>query len=804
MAAQAVDWWSVGVLTYELLTGASPFTVEGEKNTQQEITKRIVRCSYPVPTDVSPDVQDFIKRLLVKDPRRRLGGGEDDADELKRHPFFKDLDWEAVARREVPAPFVPALSHAADTCNFADEFTRMPPTDSPAMPPKHSDKLFLGYSYVAPSILFSENIISDEIWMQTTGQKHDKFKGWRIKDSPFFQKYAVDLSSPLLGDGSYSVCRKCIHRQTGKEYASVELSSPLLGDGSYSVCRKCIHRQTGKEYAIVSTQKKDVKQEIELLKLCQGCPYIITLHEVFHDTAFTYIVTELGIGGELASHVAGGLDERIARRLLAQLALAVRHMAALGVAHRDLKPENVLLTSCRLSEARVKVVDFGFARRLPQAEPRARMMTPCFSLPYAAPEVVSRARSHTAPGYGAQCDIWSLGVIFYVMLSGRAPFQPATPREPVPAFIDRIRAGTFTMEGPIWDKISADSKRLVGALLAVNPAARPSPEQLLQELGIHLTNTNTFQLADMTKAELYKRRNKNKQRDSHESEPSTSHEHLPVDDQPQEPSLADTITSLQNRHNNNSIDDDLQLIRAHMHPTPPHQPEPPFPEEDIPAVRPVHKTYSKSRSKPDDYMYIESSQIDDLEAAPEPEIEPSPVPKKKRKIEPKKKKDEPKAGRELRSRKSTPKKDTQPTQRKLRSRPDDARPTKESIENEKATATRATRKRKHEDTKPPLREKGQNRSKSNSETATRRTLKPKSNKQPATTTTSDAPQPDSNMRVTRARQRRIEVSLDAAEARQILPALSRSTDRPPAGKANNKPKKTTKVSKKRSLRPRRR
>lgn len=59
---QAVDWWSVGVLTYELLTGASPFTVEGERNTQQEITKRIVRCSYPVPPDVSPQVQDFIKK----------------------------------------------------------------------------------------------------------------------------------------------------------------------------------------------------------------------------------------------------------------------------------------------------------------------------------------------------------------------------------------------------------------------------------------------------------------------------------------------------------------------------------------------------------------------------------------------------------------------------------------------------------------------------------------------------------------------------------------------------------------------
>ncbi|CAH2223141.1 jg6062, partial [Pararge aegeria aegeria] len=221
-----------------------------------------------------------------------------------------NLDWEAVSRREVPAPFIPQLSHAADTCNFADEFTRMPPTDSPAQAPKHHDKLFLGYSYVAPSILFSENIISDQIWMQATGQKHDKLKGWVAKDSPFFQKYAVDLGTPLLGDGSYAVCRKCILRQTGKEYA----------------------------VKIISSQKKDVKQEIELLKACQGCPFIITLHEVFYDSAFTYIVTELASGGELSS-ILGNAGERVARRLLVQLAFAVRHMHARNVVHRDLKPE---------------------------------------------------------------------------------------------------------------------------------------------------------------------------------------------------------------------------------------------------------------------------------------------------------------------------------------------------------------------------------------------------------------------------------------------------------------------------------
>ncbi len=70
---QAVDWWSLGVLTYELLTGASPFTVEGDKNTQADISKRIIGAEPLMPDFLSPTVRDFIFKLLIKDPRKRLG-----------------------------------------------------------------------------------------------------------------------------------------------------------------------------------------------------------------------------------------------------------------------------------------------------------------------------------------------------------------------------------------------------------------------------------------------------------------------------------------------------------------------------------------------------------------------------------------------------------------------------------------------------------------------------------------------------------------------------------------------------------
>ncbi len=134
-----MDWWSLGVLTYELLTGASPFTVEGEKNVPAEISRRILKSNPPIPRSFSKCAKDFILRLLVKQPAKRLGANG--AGEVKAHPFFDGINWNDLASRKTPTPFKPLISNELDTGNFADEFTKQLATDSPAIVP-NGDNLF--------------------------------------------------------------------------------------------------------------------------------------------------------------------------------------------------------------------------------------------------------------------------------------------------------------------------------------------------------------------------------------------------------------------------------------------------------------------------------------------------------------------------------------------------------------------------------------------------------------------------------------------------------------------------------------
>ncbi|PSN31293.1 hypothetical protein C0J52_25547 [Blattella germanica] len=115
------------------------------------ICNNILTETPPIPGDLSAEISDFIGKLLIKYPTERLGSGEEDAGELKRHPFFRDLSWEDLSLKKIPPPFVPKIENDVDVSNFSEEFTDMTPSDSPAAVPPNSEEFFKGYSYVAPT-----------------------------------------------------------------------------------------------------------------------------------------------------------------------------------------------------------------------------------------------------------------------------------------------------------------------------------------------------------------------------------------------------------------------------------------------------------------------------------------------------------------------------------------------------------------------------------------------------------------------------------------------------------------------------
>ena len=124
---KAVDWWSLGALMYDMLTGSPPFTAENRKKT----IEKILRGKLNLPPYLTPDARDLIRRFLKRQVGQRLGSGPTDADAIKVHPFFKHINWADVINRRLKPPFEPTLMSDDDVSQFDTNFTKQTPVDSP-------------------------------------------------------------------------------------------------------------------------------------------------------------------------------------------------------------------------------------------------------------------------------------------------------------------------------------------------------------------------------------------------------------------------------------------------------------------------------------------------------------------------------------------------------------------------------------------------------------------------------------------------------------------------------------------------
>uniref|UniRef100_A0A673KJ90 Ribosomal protein S6 kinase n=1 Tax=Sinocyclocheilus rhinocerous TaxID=307959 RepID=A0A673KJ90_9TELE len=426
---QSADWWSFGILMFEMLTGSLPFQGKDRKETMALILK----AKLGMPQFLSPEVQSLLRALFKRNPSNRLGAGPDGVEEIKRHKFFATIDWNKLYRREIKPPFKPAVGRPEDTFHFDPEFTSRTPTDSPGVPASaNAHQLFRGFSFVASNL--------DEEQPLRTGTR-----------APILMR--VVLLQQLHGNN--------IHFTDGYELKED------IGIGAYSVCKRCVHRITSVEYAvkIIDRAKKDPSEEIEILLRYGQHPNIITLKDVYDDGKFVYLVMELMRGGELLDRILRQkcFSEREASAVLCTITKTVEYLHSQGVVHRDLKPSNILYVDETGDPESIRICDFGFAKQL-RAE-NGLLMTPCYTANFVAPEVLKKQ------GYDAACDIWSLGILLYTMLAGFTPFANGpddTPEE----ILARIGSGKFALSGGNWDTVSEAAKDIVTKMLHVDPHQR--------------------------------------------------------------------------------------------------------------------------------------------------------------------------------------------------------------------------------------------------------------------------------------------------------------------------------------------
>ncbi|XP_063968051.1 MAP kinase-activated protein kinase 5-like [Lytechinus pictus] len=271
-----------------------------------------------------------------------------------------------------------------------------------------------------------------------------------------------------------------------------------LGTGINGPVRPCQHKISEERFALkLLTDKPSARAEVNLHSRCSGHPNIVKIVEVYsNEVQFPgepaprsrlLVVMELMDGGELFDRISKQkrFTERQAVILTKQIASAVLRCHNLNIAHRDLKPENLLLKD-NSEDSPVKLSDFGFAK-----VDDGTLMTPHFTPYYVAPQVLEAQKRQrreqknliqTSPRpytYDKGCDMWSLGVIIYIMLCGYPPFYPDTPsRQLSKDMRHKIMAGQYEFPTEEWSLISDEAKDVVKRLLKVDPSERLNIEEL--------------------------------------------------------------------------------------------------------------------------------------------------------------------------------------------------------------------------------------------------------------------------------------------------------------------------------------
>jgi calcium-dependent protein kinase len=256
-------------------------------------------------------------------------------------------------------------------------------------------------------------------------------------------------------------------------------SGRVLGSGVSGLVRMVKHKATGLEYAVkcldlglVGTKEGLAQLREEIFIMCQlDHPNIVRLEEVYESHSEIYLVQELCVGGELFDRLDEQPDyhytESECARLTKQMLSAVRYLHSKGIIHRDLKLENFLFSS-KKADSELKMIDFGLSKHFRYGEVHHEAVGTPYTV---APEVISGS-------YDERCDIWAIGVIAFLLLSGDPPFGGCGGPEPLLTVRANILSGKYAFEPEdIWELVSDNAKNFVQSMLVKDPKDRPTARE---------------------------------------------------------------------------------------------------------------------------------------------------------------------------------------------------------------------------------------------------------------------------------------------------------------------------------------
>lgn len=340
--------------------------------------------------------------------------------------------------------------------------------------------MYITQSKPFDEIMFDERTSATTATSNCTGTPKTQS---RLVSMPYDEERAMPVTiSPCSTEGSTTPMFSCITNNFRDIESDYLVDPTVLGTGHHGSVRQCIHIATGKKYAVKSICKsaptvhmKGIAREISLLNEMKHRS-IIQLVDVYEDEGYVHLITDLCEGSELFNRIVqksnapgvGCFSEEEAAKILYQILNAVEYMHQQNVAHRDIKPENILFETNE-EDSPIKIIDFGLARKHFGDHGEMPMSTVVGTPYYIAPDVLSKS-------YDKSCDLWSVGVIAYILLAGYPPFNGHNNKEVYAA----VQKGTYYFPREDWKDISVGARDFVVKLMQTDPNQRMKVDQALR------------------------------------------------------------------------------------------------------------------------------------------------------------------------------------------------------------------------------------------------------------------------------------------------------------------------------------